>query len=72
MNSIESAYRSIYENKQEEQIISEEYIETLNIEKELDSIEKKWKAWKKGPETSREDIGPAKKEVIRYLETYLK
>jgi hypothetical protein len=53
-----------------EDVVNEEYIESMDdqaIDKHLKEIEKLWKKWKSGPMTERSDIKPAGDELTHYI-----
>jgi len=52
--------------------INEEYIELMRIDDPLDGIKDAWMEWKNGPATERGDIRPAQKELIDYINSWLK
>ena len=52
--------------------INEEYIELMRIDDPLDGIKDAWMEWKNGPATERGDIRPAQKELMDYINSWLK
>ena len=55
--------------------LREEYIESMNypvLEKALNTIVGQWSEWKKGPMTEPSDIKPAQKELMNFVNSYLK
>jgi hypothetical protein len=50
------------------------YIEAMppDFDKGVTLIVKAWKKWKNGPATEREDITPAKEDVIEHISNELK
>ena len=60
---------------EDKQPLTEEYIEVMNmpvLAAALFKIEKEWNDWKNGPLTEKSDIKPAKKELLNYINGYLK
>jgi len=53
-------------------ILKEEYIELMQLDKGLKSIKKAWEDWKKGPATEYEDVPPAYKELEKYIAKWIK
>jgi hypothetical protein len=65
----------IYNNRTNESVINEEYIEAMDLpelEKALGKVAILWKEWKKGPMTIPSDIKPAKNELKDYLDRWFK
>lgn len=54
--------------------LAEDYIESMgdDFDTGIDKIVAAWTKWKKGPMTEREDIAPAKAEILSYLKGKLK
>lgn len=52
--------------------LNEEYIELMRIDDPLDGIKDAWMEWKNGPATEQGDIRPAQKELIGYINSWLK
>jgi len=52
--------------------INEEYIELMRIDDPLNGIKDAWMEWKNGPATEQGDIKPAQKELIGYINSWLK
>ena len=52
--------------------INEEYIELMRIDDPLNGIKDAWMEWKNGPATERGDIRPAQKELMDYINSWLK
>ena len=46
------------------------YIELMDIDSHLEAILGEWENWKNGPATEMEDIGPAREDLIEYIERY--
>ena len=58
-----------------EDVINEEYIESMNsfeLANALGVIKTNWDKWKKGPLTEPSDIKPAQKELISWVTRFLK
>jgi hypothetical protein len=57
-----------------EDVISEEYVESMGPEfnKAMNMITMAWQQWKRGPLTEPHMIKPAKKELVKYFESWLK
>lgn len=57
-----------------EEIIKEEYVESMGPEfdKAMNMITMAWQKWKRGPMTEPHMINPAKKELVKYFESWLK
>ena len=63
------------EEKSNESIINEEYIEVMNLPElsnALGKISELWKEWKNGPMTEPSDIKPAQKELKGWLDRWFK
>ena len=59
--------------KVNEEVLTEEYIEIMRgLEEGLEQIVEGWIEWKTGPMTEREDIAPARKELLKFCIAYLK
>lgn len=59
--------------KIKEEVLTEEYIEIMDgLDDGLQLIVDAWKEWKDGPMTEPGDIKPAQKELLSYVERYLK
>jgi len=52
--------------------VNEEYIELMRIDDPLNGIKDAWMEWKNGPATERGDIKPAQKELMDYINNWLK
>ena len=52
--------------------VNEEYIELMRIDDPLNGIKDAWMEWKNGPATERGDIRPAQKELMDYINNWLK
>ena len=52
--------------------LNEEYIELMRIDDPLNGIKDAWMEWKNGPATEQGDIKPAQKELIGYINSWLK
>tara|TARA_A100001201_G_scaffold109659_1_gene93743 strand:+ start:660 stop:983 length:324 start_codon:yes stop_codon:yes gene_type:complete len=53
--------------------LKEEYIEIMDgLTQGLSLIKDAWDDWKSGPMTERDDIKPAQKELMNYVNTWLK
>jgi len=55
-----------------ESTVNEEYIELMRIDDPLNGIKDAWMEWKNGPATERGDIKPAQKELMDYINSWLK
>ena len=55
-----------------ESSINEEYIELMQIDEPLEMLKQAWEQWRKGPMTEYEDVPPAHKELLKYVQTWLK
>ena len=67
--------KAAYEAKQNEskEPLKEEYIEIMrDLDEGLTLIKDGWLEWKKGPMTEPSDIRPAQKELINYINSWLK
>ena len=67
--------KAAYEAKQNEskEPLKEEYIEIMrDLDEGLTLIKDGWLEWKKGPMTEPSDIRPAQKELINYVNSWLK
>ena len=53
------------------EIVSEGYVELMDIDDHLENIHYEWEKWREGPMTELKDIDPAKKDVIEYVVNYL-
>jgi hypothetical protein len=59
--------------KEEAQPLNEEYIEIIrDLDEGLSLILDGWKEWKNGPATERSDIKPAQKELMQYINSWMK
>ena len=59
--------------KVNEEVLTEEYIEIMRgLEEGLEQIVEGWIEWKTGPMTEREDIAPARKELLKFCIANLK
>ena len=61
--------------KQTKKKINEEYIELIadyGAEEGLEQIVQAWVEWKTGPMTEKDDIKPARKELLNYCMAFLK
>jgi len=57
----------------ENQVLTEEYVEIMDgVDEGLQLIKDAFVDWKKGPMTEREDIKPAQKELLDYVNGWLK
>jgi len=56
--------------------LNEKYVETIDgkgdVEAGLELIEEAWLTWGRGPMTEPSDIKPAKKELLNYVNSWLK
>ena len=53
--------------------LKEEYIEIMDgLTQGLSLIKDAWDDWKSGPMTERDDIKPAQKELMNYVNTWMK
>ena len=48
------------------------YVELMDINDHLEAIHYEWEKWKNGPETSIEDIGIARADILGYIQNYLR
>ena len=55
-----------------ESVINEEYIELMQIDKPLEDLKAAWEQWRSGPATNYEDVPPAHKELLKYIQRWLK
>jgi hypothetical protein len=66
----------IRENSLEKPLIKEEFIETIDgrgdVAAGLELIEEAWLEWNRGPMTEPEHVKPAAKELIAYINKWLK
>ena len=62
--------RGLNENKQP---LNEEYVEIMrDLDEGLSLIKDGWLEWKNGPMTEKSDIRPAQKELLNYVNSWLK
>jgi len=67
--------KDILSEKNIEETINEEYVESMNaieLDEYLAEIEKLWLDWKRGPMTEPSDIRPAQKELLNYITKFFK
>ena len=58
---------------EDKQPLTEEYIEIMrDLDDGLALIKDSWLDWKKGPATEKHDIRPAQKELLNYVNSWLK
>ena len=62
----------VSESVTEETPVNEEYIELMQIDEPLEMLKQAWEQWRKGPMTEYEDVPPAHKELLKYVQTWLK
>ena len=70
-----ASVKAAYDAKQNEskEPLKEEYIEIMrDLDEGLTLIKDGWLEWKKGPMTEPSDIRPAQKELINYVNSWLK
>ena len=67
------AHKWLRKNTTEQQPLKEEYIEGMyDLDDGLALIKDAWTSWRRGPETETSDIKPAQKELINYVNKWLK
>ena len=62
----------LLESVTEETPVNEEYIELMQIDEPLEMLKQAWEQWRKGPMTEYEDVPPAHKELLKYVQKWLK
>ena len=71
--SIQKEFQAKQQVKEEATPLNEEFIEGMrDLDDGLTLIKDSWLDWKKGPMTEREDIKPAQKELLTYVNGWLK
>ena len=66
-------HKWLRKNTTEQQSLKEEYIEGMyDLDDGLELIKDAWMGWKKGIETQASDIKPAQKELLNYVNKWLK